>query len=129
MRYTPLVQVKGSLGVNVKYFLLLFVLLASSINASEISAGHDPTEPLSWLKPEPQQKKIVKKRQYFPSLQAINCNGSGNADCYAVLDDKSMKQGEKISGYTLLSINDDNVFIGRAGKRWELSLFSQDIKH
>lgn len=110
-----------------KSVLLIFVLFSTSLWASDVVVGHDPTEPLSWLKPEPVKKKTVKKRQYLPSLQAISCNGE--SDCNAVLDDKSMRKGDKISGYTLLAINEESVSIGRSGKQWQLSLFSQDIKN
>ncbi|GLR75800.1 type IV pilus, mannose-sensitive hemagglutinin D (MSHK) [Aliivibrio sifiae] len=110
-----------------KHLFLMVVLFSASISASEAVVGHDPTEPLSWFKPEPVKKKVIKKRQYFPSLQAISCNGE--SDCNAVLDDKSMNKGDKISGYTLLAINEESVSIGRSGKKWQLSLFSQDIKN
>ena len=113
-----------------KSFIFLLVLFSASINASDASdaaMGHDPTEPLSWTKPAPIKKVVTKKRHYFPSLQAISC--SGNNDCYAVLDDKSMKKGDKISGYTLLAVNEESVSIGRSGKKWQLSLFSQNIKN
>ncbi|WP_300176750.1 type IV pilus, mannose-sensitive hemagglutinin D (MSHK) [uncultured Aliivibrio sp.] len=113
-----------------KNMIFLLVLLSTSINASDVSdavIGHDPTEPLRWVKPVQAKKVVTKKRQYFPSLQAISC--SGNNDCYAVLDDKSMKKGDKISGYTLLAVNEESVSIGRAGKKWQLSLFSQNIKN
>lgn len=110
-----------------KNVFLIFVLFSTSIFASDTTVGHDPTEPLSWLKPEIVKKKSVKKHQYFPSLQAISCNGQ--FDCNAVLNDKPMKKGDKISGYTLLAINEESVSIGRSGKQWKLSLFSQDIKN
>lgn len=110
-----------------KIIIFLLVLLSTSINASDAVIGHDPTEPLRWMKPVQAKKVVTKKRQYLPSLQAISC--SGNNDCYAVLDDKSMKKGDKISGYTLLAVNEESVSIGRAGKKWQLSLFSQNIKN
>lgn len=107
--------------------IFLLVLFSTSINASDAVIEHDPTEPLSWMEPVQAKKVVTKKRQYFPSLQAISC--SGNNDCYAVLDDKSMKKGDKISGYTLLAVNEESVSIGRSGKKWQLSLFSQNIKN
>jgi MSHA biogenesis protein MshK len=110
-----------------KNLFIVLLLFSVSSYASDATVGHDPTEPLSWLKPEPVKKKVLKKRQYFPELQAISCNGQSN--CYAVLDDKSMTKGDKISGYTLLAINEESVSIGRSGKQWQLSLFSQDIKN
>lgn len=110
-----------------KNFLILLVLFSSFTFASDTIEGHDPTEPLSWTKPSPKKKVVTKKRQYFPSLQAISCSGTN--DCYAVLDDKSMKKGDKISGYTLLAIGEESVSIGRFGKKWQLSLFSQNIKN
>ncbi len=106
---------------------LLFILFSVSINASEVSEGHDPTKPLSWFKSEPVKKKVVRKRQHVPVLQAINC--IEQSECYAVLDNKSLQQGDKVSGYTLLSIDANNVLISRSGKQWQLSLFSLDIKN
>lgn len=110
-----------------KNLFIVLLLFSVSSYASDTTVGHDPTEPLSWLKPEQVKKKTLKKRQYFPELQAISCNGQSN--CYAVLDDKSMTKGDKISGYTLLAINEESVSIGRPGKQWQLFLFSQDIKN
>jgi len=105
---------------------LVLALLSSTVEASEI--GQDPTKPLSWLQPSsPVKAKVVKKRQYFPSLQAITCNDS--TECNAVLDNQAMIKGDKISGYVLLSINEESVLIGRSGKQWHLSLFLQDIKN
>ncbi|MGN2611208.1 hypothetical protein ACTFQ6_04605 [Aliivibrio fischeri] len=40
-----------------------------------------------------------------------------------------MKRGDKVSGYTLLTIGEESVSIGRAGKQWQLSLFPQNIKN
>ncbi|ACH67207.1 MULTISPECIES: hypothetical protein [Aliivibrio] len=110
-----------------RFLVFILMSLPLSVSASEAVLGHDPTEPLSWSTPAPVQKKVIKKRQYFPSLQAINCNAE--SDCYAVLDDKSMKRGDKVSGYTLLTIGEESVSIGRAGKQWQLSLFPQNIKN
>ncbi|MDD9177565.1 MULTISPECIES: type IV pilus, mannose-sensitive hemagglutinin D (MSHK) [Aliivibrio] len=110
-----------------KVFLILLALFSSFMFASDSIEGHDPTEPLSWTKPVAKKKVVTKKRHYFPSLQAISCSGTN--DCYAVLDDKSMKKGDKVSGYTLLAIREDSVSIGRSGKTWQLSLFSQNIKN
>lgn len=59
-----------------KNIFLVLLLFSASSYAPDATVGHDPTEPLSWLKPEPAKKKVVKKRQYFPSLQAISCTGS-----------------------------------------------------
>lgn len=106
---------------------LILMSLPLIASASEAELGHDPTEPLSWTKPVPVHKKTVKKRQYMPSLQAINCTSI--SDCYAVVDDKVLKKGDKVSGYTLLNINEESVSIGRSGKQWRLSLFQQDIKY
>lgn len=127
MKYIRLVLAKDLLAVNMKNMIFLLVLFSTSINASDAVIEHDPTEPLSWMEPVQAKKVVTKKRQYFPSLQAISC--SGNNDCYAVLDDKSMKKGDKISGYTLLAVNEESVSIGRSGKKWQLSLFSQNIKN
>ncbi|MCP3698725.1 MAG: type IV pilus, mannose-sensitive hemagglutinin D (MSHK) [Aliivibrio sp.] len=110
-----------------KFFLILLALFSSFTLASDSIEGHDPTEPLSWTKPVGKKKVVTKKRKYMPSLQAITC--SGTEHCYAVLNDKPMKKGEKISGYTLLAIHEDSVSIGRSGKTWQLSLFSQNIKN
>ncbi len=88
--------------------------------AVDSNLKHDPTEPFNWLKPMASKKSTVKKR--LPQLQAINCSDADH--CYAVLDNQSVEKGDRVSGYILLSVNEESVSICRLGNKWQLSLFS-----
>lgn len=60
-----MVQVKDLLAANMKNIFLVLLLFSASSHASDATVGHDPTEPLSWLKPEPVKKKCLRNASIF----------------------------------------------------------------
>jgi MSHA biogenesis protein MshK len=59
-------------------------------------------------------------------LQSIVCRDAGL--CRAVLNNQVALVGETVNGYKVTSIEPELVWLSRAGKQWELELFTLDIK-
>jgi MSHA biogenesis protein MshK len=92
-----------------------------------VMAAADPTAPLGWQQPAQQSSKPVKeKRVRLPTVQSIVC--SDNSDCHAVLNNRVVSGGDKVSGYRITEITPQGVRVTRAGREWTLSLFSLSIK-
>ncbi len=100
----------------VKYivFVCLFFNLIS-LGATEFLT--DPTKPLDY------KTKVVKKtyRQALPKLQSILQKADKNQ---AIINNKLYKVGQKVSGYKITRINNDNVLLRYKGKTYKLSLYS-----
>lgn len=105
----------------VKFGLMLIsVLSASWANA----ATQDPTAPLGWAAPSTAKQSVKTAAPKLPKLQSIMCVEA----CQAVVNDQVVTQGDKVSGYQVHRITPDYVTLSRGGKRWQLELFSLDIK-
>ena len=89
-------------------------------------ASQDPTAPLDWITIEQSQPVKRHEPQPLPKLQSIICVDSQN--CKAVLNDQVVMVGERVSGYNINKIESERVVISSGNKRWNLELFSMDIK-
>ncbi len=89
-----------------------------------VMASQDPTAPLEWTPPAAVRSQSAPEHE--PRLQSIICMGS--QACHAVLDNQSVKVGEKVSGYRVVSILPQEVVLSKAGKQKHVSLFSDEIK-
>ncbi|EEZ01357.1 MSHA biogenesis protein MshK [Vibrio sp. RC586] len=103
-----------------RYAIFLLLMVAANSYATE-----DPTAPLGWEKSAPKTEK-TKPTYPVPTLQSIVC--AQGRSCYAIVDQKVVAQGDVINGYRVAAIQPDQVKITRAGKEWQLALFTLDIK-
>ncbi len=87
-------------------------------------ASQDPTAPLEWTPPAQVRSQSAPVRE--PELQSIIC--MGKQACHAVLDNQTVKAGDQVSGYHIVSISPQEVVLSRAGKLKHVSLFSDEIK-
>lgn len=99
-------------------------LIALLLGATTASASQDPTAPLGWQAPATQTRT---PQMRLPQLQSTFCNVMGT-DCRAILNNVSVRPGGRISGYTLVSIEDDVVILKRGGRQWRLEMFADNIK-
>lgn len=104
----------------VRYAMFLLLMVTTCGYASE-----DPTAPLGWEKSVP-KTEIAKPSYPVPTLQSIVCAEGRN--CYAIVDQKMVAQGDMIKGYRVTAIHPDQVKLTRAGREWQLALFTLDIK-
>lgn len=88
-------------------------------------SAQDPTAPLGW-EPTPTKARSSTAQHRVPTLQSIVCAEGG--DCYAIVDQKIVAQGDMVNGYRVAAIRSDQVKLTRAGKVWQLALFALDIK-
>ncbi len=104
-------------------FILLLIMLVGSTGYT--FASQDPTAPLGWTEqPKPSLKK--KATVKVPQLQSIVC--AKDSDCYAILNDKVVTQGQLVSGYKVKIITSEKVVVASGNKQWQLTLFALDIK-
>lgn len=89
-----------------------------------VMAQGDPTAPLSWQAPRSTPRTTASVR--LPQLQSIICQGD-ERPCYAILNGRTLAVGERIQGYTLSGIRDDEVTLVRQGRQWRLSLFAANV--
>ncbi|MGF1725763.1 MSHA biogenesis protein MshK [Photobacterium nomapromontoriensis] len=92
--------------------------------AAKAPASQDPTAPLGWQAPVTQTRTAQVR---LPQLQSTFCNAMGN-DCRAILNDTTVRPGGRISGYTLVRIEDDEVILKRGSRQWRLEMFADNIK-
>ncbi|MGC9423251.1 MULTISPECIES: MSHA biogenesis protein MshK [unclassified Vibrio] len=100
-----------------KIMRLTILLLLSH----QVIAAEDPTAPLAGHRAsmaEVQQAPL-------PELQSIVCQ----KECYVVLNNQVLSVGENIQGYQIAKVTDSSVILMRGKQRWELQLFSLDIKN
>ncbi|MGF1698165.1 MSHA biogenesis protein MshK [Vibrio lamellibrachiae] len=91
-------------------------------------AGQDPTAPLGWEKPAKSTSTAKRTITYrLPTLKSIACDEVGR--CNAVLNNSVVEKGDKLNGYQVRQISDENVTLVRGSKLWTLELFSLDIKN
>ncbi|SEF70350.1 MSHA biogenesis protein MshK [Vibrio hangzhouensis] len=91
-------------------------------------AAQDPTAPLGWAQPQSTLVKPKKKTVHrLPTLQSIVCEQA--KACSAVLNGEVVQRGDVVNGYKISKINNENLFLQRAGKQWKLGLFAMDVKH
>ena len=107
----------------VKAMVWVWLSLCVSVVAWPVAAQGDPTAPLSWQAPRSTPRATVAR---LPQLQSIICQGSSHP-CYAILNGRTLAVGERIHGYTLSSIRDDEVTLVRQGRQWRLSLFAANV--
>ena len=100
-----------------KTTLLIMLLLLSPT----VSATQDPTAPLGWRAPSATKVRPAP----LPKLQSIVCQ----QQCYAILNDQMVSIGASIQGYRVSQITESDVTLVRGKQRWELQLFSLDIKN
>ncbi|KMV30208.1 MSHA biogenesis protein MshK [Photobacterium swingsii] len=105
----------------VKYVFM--VALGVGMFISSVHANQDPTAPLGWQAPV---KKHTTSRTRLPQLQGILCDEQSR--CTAILNNKVVSIGGRISGYTLSSIQDESVMLRRGSKQWRLEMFAENIK-
>ncbi|MEZ8094878.1 MSHA biogenesis protein MshK [Photobacterium swingsii] len=105
----------------VKYVFM--VALGVGMFTSSVHANQDPTAPLGWQAPV---KKHTTSRTRLPQLQGILCDEQSR--CTAILNNKVVSIGGRISGYTLSSIQDESVMLRRGSKQWRLEMFAENIK-
>ncbi len=106
--------------VSKQWWLIIAAVLAMPVCANQ---EQDPTAPLGWMKKE-QVKKI--RQVPVPELQSIVCKGS--EECYAILNDQVVENGERVAGYSVTNITPNLVELKRGKNSWTLELFSLDIK-
>ncbi|WHR50932.1 MSHA biogenesis protein MshK [Vibrio furnissii] len=98
------------------------VLLGALLCSTTLQAAEDPTAPLGYA-PSQVQKKA---RQYpLPELQSIICQ----QQCSAIVNDQLVAAGDSIRGYQVAKVTPSTVTLVRGGQRWELELFSLNIKN
>ncbi len=103
--------------------LWCLVVLASLAMPVAANQEKDPTAPLGWIK----KQQVKKARQVpVPELQSIVCKGS--KECYAILNDQVVANGDKVAGYSITQITPTLVELERGNRSWQLELFSLDIK-
>ncbi|MDR9825938.1 MSHA biogenesis protein MshK [Vibrio sp. FNV 38] len=103
---------------------LLWVTLASL--SFGCYATQDPTAPLGWAAPA--KTTAPTKRTYrVPKLNSIICKPA-QADCTAILNNRVVVKGDTVNGYRVNKITEQHVMLTRAGKQWNLQMFTLDIK-
>ncbi|WP_119011425.1 MSHA biogenesis protein MshK [Vibrio superstes] len=104
----------------VRLILVLSILMAPALHAAQ-----DPTAPLGWYKKK--SSNTTKVRTYpLPTLQSIVCDDG--SQCFAMLNDKILSNGQSVAGYEVRSITAERVVLARAGKIWQLELFNSDVR-
>ncbi|GAD78712.1 hypothetical protein [Vibrio ezurae] len=105
--------------VRVIAITLLFLL------SSVAHAAQDPTAPLGWYS---KKSSSVAKRKTapLPKLQSIVCDDG--SQCFAMLNDKILSNGQFVAGYKIKAITFEQVTLVRAGKTWNLEIFNSDIR-
>ncbi|EEX34944.1 MULTISPECIES: hypothetical protein [Vibrio] len=106
--------------------MVRLLLVTVAFFSSVVSASQDPTAPLGWQKPREAKPATKIVQQPVPMLQSIVCRDAGH--CRAVLNNQVALVGETVNGYKVTSIEPELVRLSRAGKQWELELFTLDIK-
>lgn len=97
------------------------LLCCAVMLGGEAMANNDPTAPLGYA---PQAKTSAAPQAPLPDLQSILCRQT----CNAIVNDELVQAGDSIDGYRITAINESVVKLARGSQRWELSLFSLDIK-
>ncbi|OIQ24844.1 MSHA biogenesis protein MshK [uncultured Vibrio sp.] len=115
--------------MKVRFIWLCLIAFSWSIHAEQIEKEtKDPTAPLGWVKSEESKSTAPKRVVYkVPTLKSIACDQLGR--CNAVLNDRVVTKGDKMNGYQVRQISDENVILARGSKLWTLELFSLDIKN
>ncbi|EKO3378861.1 MSHA biogenesis protein MshK [Vibrio fluvialis] len=101
----------------VKVGILLSTLMISGL----AFAAEDPTAPLGYA---PSQAQKTARQHPLPELQSIVCQ----QQCLAILSDQVVTVGQTVRGYHVAGVTESTVTLTRGGKRWELELFSLNIK-
>lgn len=110
----------------VKFEPMLLSMFVSGVflSGAVYAATQDPTAPLGWAAPTVPKSNSKSAAPKLPKLQSIMCVER----CQAVVNDQVVTQGDKINGYHIRHITPEYVTLSRGGKRWQLELFSLDIK-
>lgn len=85
-------------------------------------AADDPTQPLNW---SASKRTVEAQVSVLPSLKSIICM----SQCSAVIHDQVVTEGDVIDGYTIKEIRSSGVTVQRNNKKWQLKLYSLEIKH
>lgn len=101
----------------VRTFWLVSTLLLNGV----VYAAQDPTAPLGYA---PSQAPKHARQYPLPELQSIVCQ----QECAAILNDQLVSAGESVRGYQVAKVTESAVTLVRGGKRWELEIFSLNIK-
>ncbi|WP_353505598.1 MSHA biogenesis protein MshK [Vibrio sp. SCSIO 43136] len=104
---------------------LITALFACALLQPAFSA-QDPTAPLGWSAPATVTKAKPKSRFRLPVLNSIVCQT--DVDCVAVVDNKLVEQGGRVSGFVASRIEPDFVIVKQGTRQWRLELFAKDIK-
>ncbi|SON50689.1 MSHA biogenesis protein MshK [Vibrio tapetis] len=108
--------------------MVRIIVLLFSLVHFQVLANQDPTAPLGWLAPKVSTtaKRPVKKVA-VPTLQSIVCEN--DAQCYAIINDRVVEDGDRVNGYTTSQVTPEYVVIRKGAKQWKLELFTAKIKH
>ncbi|CAM3018121.1 MSHA biogenesis protein MshK [Vibrio rarus] len=88
-------------------------------------AQQDPTAPLGWYSKK--SSSVAKVKTYaLPTLQSVVCDEG--AQCFAMLNDNILSEGQSIAGYHVKKITSQRVTLARNGKVWHLALFNSDVR-
>ena len=82
---------------------------------------NDPTKPLNYKAPTKQKKARIKRA--LPRLQSILFTGDSKQ---AIMNDRLYKKGEKVKGYTVVSIEKESVILKYKNKHYTVKLYKQN---
>ncbi len=108
------------------YFTTLLIL-CSLLPPLAFAKGMDPTAPLGWQKAKTVSSSTSKSqsKQHIPYLQLIVC---GSANCQATLDFITVVKGDRIKGFLVRDIDENQVILEKGKKTHQLKLFPEFTK-
>jgi len=99
----------------VKWFCVILTLVVSLVADTAVAQENDPTRP------------PVAAIKSVPAAEATNIQLSqiiySDSKKFALINDKRIREGETVGGFTVLEILPNKVYLNRSGERITLSVF------
>ena len=108
--------------------MLIFILLFSQVaNGAESVEFVDPMRPLNYRAEVAPSNEMANERQKTATWE-LNAVLLSPKRSVAVINGKSLQQGEKLEGYTLMSIQKNRVVLNGKGRKLVLQRSGTGLK-